>query len=238
MARRLIASLRRFGAFSDSEAEAVEAIVSGLREVAAGDDLAIEGGPASPLRVLLEGQAFRYRVLPDGRRQILGFLIPGDIIDLQGLFLSLDHSIAALTPCEIGLVPRARLLDLIQGAPPIAHALWRASLADAAITREWLVGIGRRSAYGRVAHLFCEMSVRLRSVGLANHDRCAFPVTQLHLSDALGLSAVHTNRTLQALRVDKLIAFQGGELRVLDWPGLRAAGKFDPAYLHLTGAAP
>jgi CRP-like cAMP-binding protein len=237
MARRLIASLRRFGAFSDPEADAVEALVNGWRDVAPGDDLAIEGGPALPLRVLMGGQAFRYRVLPDGRRQILGFLIPGDIIDLQSLFLTLDHSIATLTPCEVGLVPRARLTDLIHSMPPVAQALWRASLADAAITREWLVGMGRRSAYGRVAHLFCEMFLRLKSVGLANHDRCAFPVTQLHLSDALGLSAVHTNRTLQALRVDNLIAFQGGELRVLDWAGLQAAGKFDPAYLHLKDAA-
>ena len=236
MAPRLIASLQRFGAFSGPEAAAVQALVTGLRDFAAGDDLAIEGGPASPLRVLLEGQAFRYRMLPDGRRQILGFLIPGDIIDLQSLFLTLDHSIAALTACEVSLLPRARLVDLIQSTPPVAHALWRASLADAAITREWLVGMGRRSAYGRIAHLFCEMSLRLRSVGLENHHRCAFPVTQLHLSDALGLSAVHTNRTLQALRVDNLIAFQSGVLRVLDWPGLRAAGDFDPAYLHLKGA--
>jgi CRP-like cAMP-binding protein len=122
--------------------------------------------------------------------------------------------------------------------PRVAQAFWRVSLMEAAICREWMVGMGRRSAYARIAHLFCEVIVRLRSTGLVQENRCAFPITQQHLSDALGLSAVHTNRTLQALRREGLISFQGGELVIMDWPGLRAAGEFDPGYLHLGEGAP
>jgi CRP-like cAMP-binding protein len=97
--------------------------------------------------------------------------------------------------------------------------------------------MGRRTAYARIAHLFCEVFVRLRAAGLVQDNRCRFPITQHHLSDSLGLSAVHTNRILQALRRERLIAFQSGELTVLDWPGLQAAGEFDPAYLHMGEAA-
>jgi len=92
--------------------------------------------------------------------------------------------------------------------------------------------MGRRTAYARIAHLFCEMIVRFRAMGMVHQNRCHFPITQQHLSDSLGLSAVHTNRTLQALRGEGLLSFQHGELVVLDWPGLKAAGEFDAGYLH------
>ena len=233
MVPRLIASLERFGAAAVQMADGLGGLLASTRLASAGDDLSAEGDVPSHCRVLLEGQAFRYKVLPDGRRQILGFLIPGEIIDLQGLFLGLDHMVTALTPCELGLVPHHKLTELMQREPSVSRALWRLALVDASISREWLVGMGRRTAYARIAHLFCEMRVRMATAGLVNRDCYAFAVTQQHLSDALGLSAVHTNRTLQALRAEKLLTFQAGELRVLDWPGLQAAGEFDPGYLHL-----
>ena len=233
MVRRLIATLERFGASALQLADGVGALVVSTRMVAAGDDLSAEGDVPSHCSVLLQGRAFRHRILPDGRRQIMAFLIPGDFIDLQGMFLGMDHMVTALTPCELGLVSHARLADMMQREPSLARALWRMSLVEAAISREWLVGLGRRSAYQRVAHLFCEMRMRLADAGLLERERYAFPVTQQHLSDALGISAVHTNRTLQTLRGQGLLTFQAGELQVLDWPGLQAAGEFDPGYLHL-----
>ena len=233
MVRRLIASLERFGADTIQVADGIGAMLVSTRVTGTGDDISAEGDVPSHCRVLLEGQAFRHKVLPDGRRQIMAFLIPGDIIDLQGMFLGMDHMVTALTPCELGLVSHARLAELMQRESSLVRALWRMSLVEAAISREWLLGIGRRSAYQRVAHLFCEMRVRLANAGLVRNERYAFPVTQQHLSDALGLSAVHTNRTLQTLRGEGLLTFQAGELQVLDWPGLQAAGEFDPGYLHL-----
>jgi len=232
MGTRLTSNLQLYGALSADEQRAVDGLVTSTRGVAAGEDLVVEGDTPMQCRVLLDGQAFRHRTLPDGRRQVMAFHIPGDVCDLQGMFLTMDHNVTALGPCEVGLIPHARLSDVMEAHPRIAQGFWRLSLVEAAIFREWMVGMGRRTAYARIAHLFCEMIVRLRAMGLVQQNRCHFPITQQHLSDALGLSAVHTNRTLQALRGEGLLSFQGGELAILDWPGLKAAGEFDDGYLH------
>src|SRR5215203_351233 len=112
----------------------------------------------------------------------------------------------------------------------IANALWRETLIDAAIFREWMLSIGRRDAYIRIAHLFCEMLVRLRAVGLAEDHTCKLPLTQGQIGDALGLSDVHVNRVIQSLRGDGLIKFNRGVLTALDWEKLQEAGEFDPTY--------
>ena len=232
MVSRLTANLQLFGVLSADEQRAVEGLLVSTRPMAAAEDLVTEGDAHSHCRVLLDGQAFRHRTLPDGRRQIMSFHLPGDLCDLQGLFLGMDHNVTALSAGEVGLIPHAKLLEVIEAYPRIARALWRTSLVEAAIFREWMVGLGRRSAYARIAHLFCEMTVRMRAAGLVHQNRAFFPITQQHLSDSLGLSAVHTNRTLQALRGEGLLSFQGGELVILDWPSLKAAGEFDAGYLH------
>lgn len=232
MVNRLTANLQLHGALSADDVRAVESLVVSTRATAGGEDLVVEGDAPAQCRVLLDGQAFRHRTLPDGRRQIMSFHIPGDVCDLQGLFLGMDHNVTALTAGEVGLIPHAKLAEAMEAHPRVARAFWRSSLVEAAIFREWMVGMGRRSAYGRIAHLFCEIVVRMRAAGFVHQNRCAFPITQQHLSDSLGLSAVHTNRTLQALRGEGLLSFQGGELVVLDWPGLKAAGEFDAGYLH------
>jgi CRP-like cAMP-binding protein len=234
MASRLTSTVLPYGPLGADELHGVVSLIAATRSISAGEDLALEGDTPSNCRLLLEGQAFRHKTLTDGRRQVMSFHIPGDICDLQGLFLTMDHNVTALVPCEVGLIPHGKLTELMIARPRIANGLWRTSLIEGAILREWMVGMGRRSAYARIAHLFCEMLVRMEAAGLVNQNRCAFPITQQHLSDALGLSAVHTNRTLQALRREGLLTFQGGELVILDWPGLKLAGEFDPSYLHLT----
>jgi CRP-like cAMP-binding protein len=115
----------------------------------------------------------------------------------------------------------------------LGRLLWRDTLVDSAIFREWVVNVGRRTAYERIAHLLCELMTRLRAMDLAQGDTCELPVTQAELADATGLSAVHTNRTLQELRAEGLIRLEGRVLTALDWEGLKGAGGFDPAYLHL-----
>lgn len=233
MGRRFTTSLQQHGPLTAEDLRVAESLVTSTRAMAVGDDLVVEGDRPSQCRVLLEGQAFRHRTLADGRRQIMSFLIPGDLCDLQGVFLSMDTNVTALTGGEIGLIPHGKLAEAMEAHPRVGRAFWRSSLIEAAIFREWMVGMGRRTAYARIAHLFCEMIMRMRGAKLVDRDHCHFPITQQHLSDSLGLSAVHTNRTLQALRGEGLITFQGGELTVLDWPGLVLAGEFDAGYLHL-----
>src|SRR3954471_4554349 len=170
----------------------------------------------------------------EGKRQIFSFHIPGDIPDLQSLHLDvMDHSLSTLSACKVMFIPHETVCDLVRQCPRIGDAFWRETLIDAAVFREWIMNLGRREAYGRMAHLLCEFYVRLRAVGLTNGDAYAMPLTQAELADATGLSAVHVNRTLQELRGEGLITWRAGSVAVLDWDRLKEAGEFDPAYLHL-----
>ncbi|WP_165842756.1 Crp/Fnr family transcriptional regulator [Phenylobacterium deserti] len=232
----LIALLERYMPLEPAERQALQELANQPRRFPAGADLVLEGDRPKEARLLLSGQAFRHKTLADGRRQIMSFHVPGELLDVQGLFMTMDHSVCALTPCEAAVIPHPKLVAMFEAHPRLALAFWRMNLVEGAVFREWMLGIGRRDAYARVAHLFCEVLIRLRAAGLSDGARAAFPVTQQHLSDALGLSAVHTNRVLQQLRGQGLLSFSGGELVVMDWAGLQAAGEFDPAYLHLSEA--
>jgi CRP-like cAMP-binding protein len=193
-----------------------------------------EGDRPSECCLVVEGFTCRYKFTAEGKRQIFSFHIPGDIPDLQSLHLKvMDHSLMTLTPCKLAFVPHQSLTGLMRRCPRVADVMWRDTLIDAAIFREWMIGMGRRSAYTRIAHVLCEVLVKMRSVGLANGHGCELPLTQAELGDALGLSTVHVNRSLQELRGDGLIELRGGSLTVLNWDGLKKAGEFDPTYLHL-----
>ena len=179
----------------------------------------------------------RYKMLADGRRQILAFHTPGDIPDLHSLSLAtMDHSVAALTRCRVAFIAHEHLRSVMDASPRIRNALSRDTEIDAAIFRAWITGMGQRSAYGHMAHLLCEMFTRLRAVGLTSDGSCDLPMTQEELGDALGLSTVHVNRTLQELREVGLVSWRGTRLAVLDWEALKQVGDFDPAYLHLRAA--
>jgi CRP-like cAMP-binding protein len=197
-------------------------------------DIVREGERPTDCCVVLSGFVCRYKLLADGRRQILGFYIPGDLPDLQSLHLDvMDNGLGTLVTSSVALIPHETIRDLLARRPSLAAALWRNTLIDAAMFREWMIGIGRRSAYQRIAHLLCELQVRLKAVGLANENGYDLPVTQSELGDALGLSTVHVNRVLQDLRSDGLVILRGGSLRIPDWDALQSAGDFDAAYLHL-----
>jgi CRP-like cAMP-binding protein len=229
----LLAVLESYVTLTPEDRVAVDDLLGAPRQAAADSELVVDGDPSSDCLVLLEGQAFRHKTLPDGRRQILGFLVPGDMLDLPRLFLGVDYGVTALTACLVAPIARSRLEEALAAQPRLARAFWRMALVEAAIQREWMIGMGRRSAHARVAHLLCEAFLRLRNVGMTHGARCRFPVTQNHLADAAGLSGVHTNRVLQSLRQSGLIAFRTRELIVLDWPGLIAVAEFDQQYLHL-----
>jgi CRP-like cAMP-binding protein len=183
---------------------------------------------------VISGFACRYKVLRNGSRQIVALLVPGDFCDLHVAILgTMDYSIATLSPCTIADLSRATVLDLTEQYPRIGRALWWATLVDEAVSREWLVNIGRREAPQRMAHLFCELLMRFQAVGLADGDSCPFPLTQVDLADALGLTPVHVNRTVQALRQAGLIVLQKRRLAIPDVDSLKMFCDFDPEYLHL-----
>lgn len=235
VAEVLIRKLEVFAPLSDVERDAVSALAGQTRSYSPREDVIRQGDRTEHVNLLLEGFACRYKTLEDGRRQILSFFVPGVICDLNVFILErMDHSIGALSPCVFGAIHRRQVDELIDRQPRITRALWWCTLVGEATAREWLLNVGQRSAYERAAHLFCELYWRLGVVGLVRDGTFDFPVTQTELGDALGLSAVHVNRTLQELRRDGLISTQGRELTVLDVEGLERAAMFDPSYLHLT----
>jgi CRP-like cAMP-binding protein len=163
--------------------------------------------------------------------------IQGLLTDLQSLHLKvLDNSVSTISPCRVGFIPHEALHDICARYPRLAAAFWRETLIDAAIFREWVMNVGRREAYNRIAHVFCELMVRLRAVGLADDHGCNLPITQAEFADAIGVSNVHVNRVLQEMRANGLIVTKGTQLTIPDWETLQRAGDFDPTYLHLRKA--
>lgn len=184
--------------------------------------------------LVAEGLVARFAQMNDGRRQNLSLHIAGDMVGLNAMILPAAYTpLTALTAATIFQIPHAALHDLIHRHPAIGTALWRECVVEAAIARERLVSMGRRDARSRLAHMFCEMAVRSRHIGRYNAGRFAFPVTQEQIADMLGLTPVHVNRTMQALRGEELVQFSQREAVILDWPGLAFAAEFDPVYLHL-----
>lgn len=232
----LIRKLETIDQVSDDERRAIEGLRFTKKKIEAGQDIIQERNQATQSCLILQGWACRYKLLAEGKRQIMSFHIPGDIPDLQSLHLGvMDHNLAALTPCVVALIHHEGILDLTRRFPGIAGLLWRETLVDAAIFREWITGIGRRTAFGRISHLLCEIYTKLNAIGLADNHRCEWPITQIDIADALGLSNVHVNRVLQDLRARKLISLRGRTLVIENWDGLVEAAEFDPLYLHLKG---
>jgi len=192
-----------------------------------------EGQETTDCNLILKGFAYRQKLLRDGGRQIISFHIPTEFVDLQnGLLPLADHNVQSINRCEMAVVPRSALSDLAAERPAIRVAMWIDTLIDASVFREWVVNVGRRDSRTRLAHLLCELSLRLERIGADKGGTLDFPLTQEQLADATGLTAVHTNRTLQSLRRDGLIKLSSGNLSILDWDGLREAGDFDELYLH------
>jgi CRP-like cAMP-binding protein len=204
-----------------------------IRELDAGSYLVREGDVPTHCAVLLNGFAFRQKVTGEGARQIISFHIPTEFVDLRnGLLGVADHNVQSLDGSEAATIPRGALMDLSNERPAIRLAMWTDTLVDASIFREWVVNVGRRDSRARIAHLLCELAIRLQAIGEGSDGHFDFPVTQEQLADATGLTAVHTNRTLQSLRRDGLIHLNSRALTVLDWNGLKEVADFDELYLH------
>jgi CRP-like cAMP-binding protein len=193
-----------------------------------------EGNTATHSAVIVSGFAVRHKVTLDGARQIFSFHIPGDFVDLEAsLLATVDHSVQALTRCELALVATGAIQELVNKHPNIGRAMWIDTLVDSAIAREWVVNVGRRDARARIAHLLCEFARRLEVAGLASRDGYELPMTQEHLADATGLTSVHVNRTLKGLESEGLVERAKRFVRILDWERMRSVAGFNELYLHL-----
>lgn len=205
-----------------------------IREVGARRDLIREGDRPRSVSLMLEGWGCRYKQLPDGRRQILSFVLPGELSDPNVFILrEMDHSIGAITPVRYGEISATDFEELMAGSPRLTQALWWNELVNVAVAREWIANVGQRTAYERIAHLLCELFLRLRQAGLTEGDGCIFPLTQADLAEATGLTPVHVNRTLQDLRAAGLLELRGRRLTIPDLGALMQAGQFNPNYLHM-----
>ncbi len=232
VATPLIRKLESLAPLLADERQAVLSLPLIPRALKADQDIVRDKDRPSQCCLILEGFACRYKLLDSGRRQILSFHMPGDIPDLRSLHLEvMDHSLGTLVPSQVAFIPHQSLRDLTLRYPRLSHAFWRDTLIDGAIFCEWMVGIGRRRAPVRIAHLLCELLVRFRAAGLTDNHAYHLPVTQAEIADALGLTGVSVNRVLQDLRRSGLITLRGSALTVQDWTGLQQAGEFDPTYL-------
>ena len=199
-----------------------------------GDEIVPAETPVDFSSIILDGFCCRQKVLKNGSRQITAFHLPGDCCDLHTYMLkTLPDSAVAITASRVATIPHEQLRDITNEWPRLARALWKSTLIDAALYRQWLVCIGRQSALSRLAHLFCELYLRLSVVGLTKEMSYSLPVTQSDLSDAMGLSLVHTNRTCALLRQKGLATFAQRTLTIHDWVRLQEAAEFEPGYLHL-----
>jgi CRP-like cAMP-binding protein len=234
MINPLLRKLNNFTKLSEEESNAVNECSADARDFAAREDVISQGDRTGGVKLLLEGFACRYKVLEDGRRQIVSYFVPGDLCDLRVFILKrMDHSIGALVASKVATISPENVLRLTNNYPNLTRALWWSTLVEEAITREWIVNVGQRNALERMAHLFCELLYRFRAVGLNHGNSCTLPLTQVELAETLGLSSVHVNRTLQELRRQKLITLNGGMLTIENLDALKEVSLFNPDYLHL-----
>jgi CRP-like cAMP-binding protein len=234
----LIVRLRRQCRLELPDIDRIEQLCDDEREVARGMNLVREGERVDRVHLILSGWAARYKLLPNGSRQITALLLPGDLCDLRCAMLArMDDGIVALTPVRVAYILPDAIARLERMRPPVAHALSWYGLVEQATMRAWIVNMGRRHALERVAHLFSELSTRLTIVSGSPEQPLHFPLTQEEIADALGLTAVHVNRVLNELRRRGLITSRRGGLTVLDLPMLKQMAGFNDNYLHPAMAA-
>lgn len=235
MLKTLFLKLGTHDALSDAEMNLLASALTAGRRVAPGQEIVVEGSRPSTSTLLVDGFAARYKMMADGGRQITAIHISGDFVDLHAFLLKeMDHGIVALSPCTIAAAGHAALKQITERAPHLARLLWLETLIDGAIHRNWIVAMGRRSKAAHLAHLICELYVRLRAVGRAEDGRFHFPLSQTEMADVLGLSFVHMNRVIQRLRRERLISWDNQVISILDWERLQQIAEFDPTYLSFS----
>ena len=230
----LLRKLSTHSSLDDEDKKAILDLPWTIRTVLPQGYIVREGDMHIVCGVLLEGFAFRQKLTGDGARQIVSVHVPGDPLDFQNFYLDeSDHSVQALTRAEVAFVDRNDLRELARARPAVSQAIFVITLVDASIFREWILNVGRRAAPARVAHVLCELAIRLDAQGLAEEYGYQLPMTQEQLADVVGLTPVHVNRTLKSLEAQGLLERDRRKVSFPDWQGLRDVGDFNERYLHL-----
>lgn len=231
----LLLNLESHDVVSEAEKSLLRSIITRERLFGIDEDLVVEGSRPTYSTLMLDGFAARYKVLDDGSRQITSLHIAGDFVDLHAFPLKImDHGIVALSPCRVALAEHSNLKVITETAPHLTRLLWLDTLIDGAIHREWIVGMGRKSKKAHLAHLICELYVRLQVVAKTEGPSFYFPLSQIELADVVGISVVHLNKTLQSMRQEKLLSWANRTITILDWKRLEELAEFNPLYLNLS----
>ncbi|MET3924325.1 Crp/Fnr family transcriptional regulator [Devosia sp. 2618] len=217
-----------FRPFESQELRFVSSFKTGELVAEAGSTLLSEGSNSVHLYTLLSGWAFRYKTLPDGRRQILNYMLPGDLVGLQGSVIGeMEHSVEALSPLVLCVFQRNRLNELFSNHPGLGFDITWLAAQEERMLDDHLLSLGRRSALERAAYLIAFLHQRATSVGLASNKNLYLPITQMHVADTLGLSIVHTNKTLRKLAEKGLIRWLDRSCEVLDSDGLMQLAEWE-----------
>jgi len=216
------------------ERAALAESMSPVRRYVAGQEIVFQGSSPDESVLLVKGLTARANTLRDGGQQITALHLPGDFVDLHSFLLrTMDHSVIALVDCTVTTLAHDKLRTLTSRFPHLGRLLWLITLLDAAIHRQWLVGMGRRDAEAQCAHLLCELFLRSKVVGLTAGEAFELPLHQGDLANALGRSRATVNAAVQAMRARGLITWQGATVTITDWDGLAGRAEFDPTYLQI-----
>ena len=230
----LAAHLALIGELPDEDREALMALDAEEREVERLDDIIRAGDHPTNVVIVLSGFLYRHTPGANGARQIHSFYLPSDSPCLETLYIDyMDNNLGAVVDSRVGLIPHGEIYRLIDERPEVRKLIFRETLVQGAIFREWLMRNSTMPAHASLAHLFCEMFTRAKAAGLAEEGAFDLPITPDMLGDAIGLAPVHTSRTLQLLRDTGAVDWRDGRLTVLDWEKLSQTADFDPHYLHL-----
>ena len=231
-ARPLTDKLARLVALAPDEIAVLEDLQSTTRIVRRNREIVTEGKKYDALFVLIDGISMRYRILHDGRRQIMNIALPGDFIGFpSNFFEEALYSVSALVESVVSPVPFAKLFGVFDSHPRLAAAIFWSFACETAMYAEHLIDVGRRSALERVAHFLLELLTRLKNIGLADERSFRMPLTQELIADALGLSVPHVNRTLRQLRDDELVSIEQNIVIVNNVEELAALADFKKSYL-------
>ena len=234
MVEALLQNLEHRDVLSGAERTLLRETLSKERSFAKGEDIVAEGSRPSVSTLLAEGFAARYKITEGGTRQITALHVAGDFVDLHAFLMkTMDHGIVALSPCRVLLAEHGDLKAITKNSPHLARLMWLDTLIHGAIHRSWIVAMGRRSKSSHLAHIICELYVRLQVTGRVDGQSFHLPLSQSEMADVMGLSLVHMNRVIQAMRREKLISWINQTITLLDWDRLRQLAEFDPTYLNL-----
>lgn len=240
MPNSFIEKLKRLGPLTAEEVSVLTAATSSPRKHTARKDLIREGDRPGPVFVVLEGWACRYKILPNGTRQVLAYLMPGDSCDLHvGLLAEMDHSLQTITSALVARIERHEMDAILQSHLGIANCMYVSQLIDEGTMRAWITSMGRRTSIERLAHLMCELYVRARNIGVSSEQELHLPLSQGMMADSLGMTPVHLNRVLRTLKAEGIMKLGRNSLTIVDPAKLVTIAGFDDNYLHrrLRGAA-